>query len=83
MDSSSTPVGHPHLTRRATAVSAGLACFGAWITIYASLWDAHIPQNWLHHMILLALGVASFSLPCVGVWVLARGYDRARTFRGF
>ncbi len=83
MDSETTPIAHPHLTRRFTAVVTGLICVAIWFMIYTSLWHSQVTQHWMHHLILLALGAASFTIPCLIVWILARGYDRARSFRGF
>ncbi|MFO0773907.1 MAG: hypothetical protein U0172_04485 [Nitrospiraceae bacterium] len=76
-------VAHPHLPRRILALVAGLACTSVWMTLYAALWHADVPQHWMHHAILLAMGIAAFSIPCATVWVMAHSLDRARTFRGF
>ncbi len=73
---------HPHLARRCAAATAALGCTTVWIMIYTALWKAQVTRHWLHHAILVASGVASFALPCLAVWFLARCYDRVRTFRG-
>lgn len=83
MGTEMTQTPHPHLARRCAAVAAGLLSTTIWLLIYTALWQTHVTRHWLHHLILLTVGAGAFTLPCTGIWLLARCYDRARAFRGF